>query len=322
MKDIQRMRRQRMSPEQVADSVAEQGRGFEVTPDIVRQLRGLGFRPAQIDAIKESSREPLLPGRSLATSDEEREDTFKQMKQVAVKSRAAIEPVQSQHVTLWAAKDLQRAYLPELQQLETFFHTKCAEPIRSGLDKRSTHVVLLKDRAEYGAWCRTMFDLFGKQFAVSDHPGANAHFRGEVLKAADILLAGFCAVSVGELPLDRAHRYVACGVAGMYFVQLANPLRCGPLQTGFEDGAEAVVFGSPSVMLCTIAYGEKTRGPAENRQAWSLLVQQRMATNQATPLGELLQMDHPQDVAAALRRGMDACGALEQATRQVRKTAA
>ena len=50
------MRRQRMSPEQVADSVAEQGRGFEVTADIARELRGLGFRPAQIDAIKESSR--------------------------------------------------------------------------------------------------------------------------------------------------------------------------------------------------------------------------------------------------------------------------
>ena len=98
----------------------------------------------------------------------------------------------------------------------------------------------------------------------------------------------------------------------MYFVQLANPLRCGPLQTGFEDGAEAVVFGSPSVMLCTIAYGEKTRGPAGNRQAWSLLVQQRMATNQATPLGELLQMDHPQMLQPHYAEGWTLVGLLNK----------
>ena len=36
-------------------------------------------------------------------------------------------------------------YLPDVQKLEKFFHTKCAEPIRSGLDKRSTHIILLKD---------------------------------------------------------------------------------------------------------------------------------------------------------------------------------
>ena len=123
------------------------------------------------------------------------------MKQVAVKSGAAIEPVQSQHVTLWAAKDIQQTYLPDVQKLEKFFHTKCAEPIRSGLDKRSTHVVLLKDHAEYEAWCRTMFDLFGKQFDEKDNPGANAHFRDEVLKLPAFYWREFCAISVGELPL-------------------------------------------------------------------------------------------------------------------------
>ena len=80
----------------------------------------------------------------------------------------------------------------------------------------------------------------------------------------------------------------------MYFAQLANPpRRLGfvSLQTGFIDGAENVVFGSPSLMFSVIAYGQQTRSPAGNRQAWSLLVQQRMATQRATPLGELLKMD-------------------------------
>ena len=54
MEDIQHMRRQRMSPEQVVENVAERGRDFEVTEEVVKSLRRLGFRPAQIDAIKEA----------------------------------------------------------------------------------------------------------------------------------------------------------------------------------------------------------------------------------------------------------------------------
>ena len=44
-------------------------------------------------------------------------------------------------------------------------------------------------------------------------------------------------------------------------------------------------------MFSAVVYGQQTRNPGENRQNWSLLVQQRMATRRATPLGELLQMD-------------------------------
>ena len=141
-----------------------------------------GAKPPEGDAIKDSSPEPIVPGKWLTTSDEQRDETFKEMKQVAVKSGADIEPIQSQHVTLWAAENNQQTYLRDVQKLETFFHTKCAEPIRSGLDKRSAHVVLLKDHAEYEAWCRAMFDLFGKQFDEKDNPGGNAHLRDEILK--------------------------------------------------------------------------------------------------------------------------------------------
>ncbi len=294
MEDIQHMRRQRMSPEQVVENVAERGRDFEVTEEVVKSLRRLGFRPAQIDAIKEAPSEPLVPGQSLSTSDEEREETLKELKLVAVKSRAKIKPIESQHVTLWAAEDAQQTYLRDVQKLEKFYHTRCAEPLRCGLDKRSTHVVVLKDHAEYHAWCQAMFDLFGKQFEQDDNPNAGAHFREEILKLRAFYWRDFCAISAAELPFDWARRYAVGGVASMYIAQLANPPRrfgFDPLQTGFVNGAENVVFGSPSLMFSVIAYGQQTRSPAGNRQAWSLLVQQRMATQRATPLGELLKMD-------------------------------
>lgn len=143
LKDIQQLRRQHLAPERVVEKAAEQGRSFEVTAEVAGELRRLGFRPAQIDAVKESSTEPLVPGKWLTTSEKRRNRTFKEMKQVAVKSGAAIEPIQSQHATLWADKENQQTYLPDVQNLEKFFHAKCAEPIRSGLDKRSTHIVLL-----------------------------------------------------------------------------------------------------------------------------------------------------------------------------------
>ena len=159
LKGIQEQVRQGISPEQVADNVAEQGRGFEVTAEVAGELRRLGFRPAQIDAIKESSAEPLVPGKWLTTSGKERDRFLKEVKLVAVKSKTGIQPIESQHVTIWATEDIQQTYLPDVQKLEKFFHTKCAEPIRSGLDNRSAHVILLKDHAAYEAWWRAMFKL-------------------------------------------------------------------------------------------------------------------------------------------------------------------
>jgi hypothetical protein len=296
LKDIQRLRHERVSPEQVVENVAEQGRAFEVTAEVAGELRRLGFRPAQIDAIKDSSSEPLVPGKWLTTSDEQRNQILKEMKQVAIKSKAAIEPMESQHVTLWAAKETQKTYLRDVQKLEKFFHTKCAEPIRSGLDKRSTHIVLLKDHAEYQAWCRAMFDLFGERFDEKDNPGGNAEFRSRALKGWELNWWAsdwwhFSAISVGEVSPEWARREVAANVGGMCFVQLAGPPRCDPLETGFADSAEAAVAGWPSVMYSKRNYHEEDRNLGADSRAWVLLVEQRMAMHRATPLGKLLEMD-------------------------------
>ena len=41
---------------------AEQGRAFEVTADIARELRTLGFSAAQVAAISPPDRDPSMPG--------------------------------------------------------------------------------------------------------------------------------------------------------------------------------------------------------------------------------------------------------------------
>jgi hypothetical protein len=296
LKEIQALRGRRMPAGEVAETLAERGRAFEVTTAVAGQLRRLGFTATQIEAVREAADEPLVAGKSLSSFEWQRDQIREEMKQVVAKSKLDIEPVESQHATLWAAKYLQHKCLADVQKVEKFFHTRCAEPIRSGLDKRTTHIILLKDHAEYEAWWRAMFALFGEQFEEEDNPGANAHFREEVLKRSAFYSNDFAVVCVAGLSADQMHRSVVAGVAGMYSMQLARPQRrqreLGALETGFINWIEAAVFGYPRVVFGAIVYHQETRFPANSAQAWGLLVRQRMARNGATPLAELLEMDH------------------------------
>ena len=79
----------------------------------------------------------------------------------------------------------------------------------------------------------------------------------------------------------------------MYFWQLARPphSKVRPLQTGFINAVESALYGSPISTFGAVAYGAATRYSGPGNSGWSVLVRQRMATKQATPLGELLKMD-------------------------------
>ena len=66
---------------------------------------------------------------------------------------------------LWAAKDIQDTFLPDIKKLEKMLESRFPEPIRSGLDPRSAHIVLIKRRYEYEKWIRAMFDVLeGPQY--------------------------------------------------------------------------------------------------------------------------------------------------------------
>jgi hypothetical protein len=291
LKDIMRMRHDRVPHDQIVDKVAERGLGFEVTATIASQLRRSGFRPAQVDAIKDSPTEPLVPGKGLPTTEKERNQTLREVKTITSNSRVEVTPIQSQHVTLWAAKDIQAIFLPTVEKLEKYFRTKCKEPIRSGLDKRSAHVILLKTRNDYERWIRAMFDLIGDRFESKDNPGAGAEFRASAVKSSAFPGVEFGVICLEDHRLDGAHRNAAACVGFMYFTQLARPRQYGPLSTGFANGAEVIVAGSPSIMLTNTAYREALRNLGADPRAWSVLVKQRMLTNQATPLDKLLKMD-------------------------------
>ena len=285
------MRRRPMPAGEFAETVAERGRGFEVTADVAGQLRSLGFTAALIDAVKELSDEPLVPGKSLATSNAQRDVFLKEMTQVAAKSGAAIAPSESQHVTLWAPKDMQETYLADLQKAEKFFHTKCGEPIRSGLDKRSTHIILLKDHAEYEAWWRAMLDLFGKQFEEKGNPGGNEQFRQQVLRGPLFHGDWFSVVSLAEMHPVWVHHNVAFSGDINTWHNWPRAKPGSALQVGFGNWAETAVYGAPVLMGSEIAYGRERTNLIVPVADWSLIVKERMRTGKATSPADLLKTE-------------------------------
>jgi len=90
---------------------------------------------------------------------------------------------------------------------------------------------------------------------------------------------------------DQLHRFVATGMGYMYFTQLVESQRHAPLATGFANGLEAVLAGTPSVMLFSNSYQNEGRNLGADGRAWIHLVQHRIATKEISPVGDLLQMD-------------------------------
>ena len=65
------------------------------------------------------------------------------VEQICKRSGAELSPVETVHFTLWAAKDIQATFLPDIKKLEKMLESSFPEPIRSGLEPRVAHIVLI-----------------------------------------------------------------------------------------------------------------------------------------------------------------------------------
>jgi 23S rRNA U2552 (ribose-2'-O)-methylase RlmE/FtsJ len=77
----------------------------------------------------------------------------------------------------------------------------------------------------------------------------------------------------------------------MTFTQLAESQHNEPLATGFANGLETFLAGSPRVMLFGNSYGNIDRDLGNDPGAWLHLVQQRIAARKVSGVRELLGMD-------------------------------
>ncbi len=147
-------------------------------------------------------------------------------------SGAELEPVETKHFTLWAAKDIQDTFLPDIKKLEKLLETHWPEPIRSGLDKRSAHIVLIKRRYEYEKWIRAMFEVCKDRFE-HDKQGLTIQQQLDfALKGPGLYCHEWVVYCLEGESSDHHHRTVGAAVGYLVLVQLgilpASPARCAP----------------------------------------------------------------------------------------------
>jgi hypothetical protein len=304
MRDVNRMCRQRVPYADIVGKATEQGIAFEVTPAVQNQLRRMGFNAEQIAAMqqaftprdqpgkndKEEPAEPIVPGQGLYSSEAQRDDILERIQKVNKASGADLQPAEARHITLWAAKKDLDAFLPDIKKLERFLETKCKEPIRSGLDKRAAHVVLIPRRYEFDRWLKASFEIIGDPFKDSNTPGGE-DLKKALMKGTAYVTENFAVICLEDQQLDLVRRLMATDVGYMTFMQLVESRSHDPLATGFANGLEALLMGSPTVMIFSNSYGNIGRNMGNDPLAWLHLVQQRIATKKVSSLRELLNMD-------------------------------
>jgi hypothetical protein len=307
LRDIARMRHDHVTPDQIVEKAADQGVDFSVTPGIEKQLSRLGFTPEHIEPIKqagtpeakaerESAKKAvaITPGAGLTTSDEQRDRVLEQITKITKLSGANVQQYPSRHVTVWAAKDDQAAFLPDVKKIERHLEGKCQEPLRSGLDKRAAHLLLLKTRYDYEKWVTAMFDVLpwtARLPDAHDAPEGNPELKALILKGTAYFAYNFVVICLEGQEAKLVHHRAAAGVGYMSFAQQITPQRHDPLVTGFANVCESLVTGSPITMIFGSSYQNLTRDLGNAPHAWLQLVQERMRTKKESSLRGLLLMD-------------------------------
>jgi hypothetical protein len=304
MSDIARLRHQRVSAKSIVNKATEQGVDFKVTPGIQKQLARLGFDADQIDAIRQASapREkpaggaadngpPIVAGEGLPGSEEQRKGVYERIAKIAKLSGVGLQPVAARHVTVWAAKDDRATVLPDIKKIENYLEGKCQEPLRSGLDKRSAHLVLLKTRYEYEKWVNAMYEVMPEAFKLRETPGGKADMKAAILKWSGFYTRNMAVLCAEGQEDERLRRLAVADLGYMNFVQQVDPGRHDPLATGFANGIESLLFGQPSVLLFSNSYHDENRDLGNETRDWLHLVQDRIRRRKATTVRALLMMD-------------------------------
>lgn len=305
LRDIAKMRQNRVPLNQIVEQAGERGVGFELTAAIQNQLRRMGFRPEHIAAFKEASETAaksakeapatekpgprLAPGQALRTSESQRLQDLEDIRKIVRLSGVFVQPVECQHVTLWTPKEIQAPFVQDIKKLETFLETRCKEPIRSGLDRRSAHIIVLRNRYEYEKWVQVMFEVVGDPYP--DNEAMNLQFKASVAKGFGYVPQRFGVFCLEGQQMEWIRRVVATGIGYMYFTQLVESQQIAPLATGFANGLESVLAGTPSVMLFSSSYHDENRNLGADNRNWMRMVQQRIAAKQVTAVEDLLQLD-------------------------------
>ena len=262
--------RPRMTPDDILGKALERGIDFEVTKPIHSQLAKLGFTPMQLESLKSAHGieplPPIVPGSQLLEDEATRDLFFKQIQEITGETAKDITPVQTPHLTLWAPKNLQPAVLAELKKLDLLMETKFQEPIRSGLDKRTAHIVLLRNGVETLKWIDKHYDVMK---VMTDEPGGKEAYVKRYING--VMLDQVCILNLEAFDLRRLPNNLGLYVGYMAMLQLSGYSADDPIVTGFANGIEGVLVGMPDTPIVAREYGAEDRNPNGGGKPWLMI---------------------------------------------------
>ncbi len=231
-----------------------------------------------------------MPGSGLPSSDELREELHERIVKIAKTTALNLPSVETRHMTLWAAKENQDPFLADIRKIEGFLEQKQAEPLRSGLDKRTAHLVVLKTHYEFEKWINALHDEAPETFQLPDAP-RHDDMKAAVLKSNSFYMRNLAVICLAEQDKQWPRRMAAAVVGYMNIAQQIEPGRLDPLATGFANAMEALVMGQPRMMIFSNSYHNENRELGNDARAWLRLVQDRVRTKKVSGVRELLRMD-------------------------------
>ncbi len=287
-KDVLQLR-QKMQPDDVLGQALARGIDFELTKPQMAQLGKLGFTVAQLENLQSAHGieplPPIVPGQHLLENEAQRDELFKKFEQITKETAPDLVPIETPHITLWAPKPLQNNVMVVLKKLDMLLETKFQEPIRSGLDKRTCHIVLLRNQAEALAWFDKYYDIMMVQ---NDDPDGKDGFLKRCTNGA--MTDRACVLNLASIQPQKLMNHLGVYVGYMALKQLSGYNKTDPLVTGFANGIEGVLVGIPETPIVSRSYGTEDKNPNGGGKAWPLIAKQRLATGKLTPPSALLKL--------------------------------
>lgn len=314
---IGKLRLAKTSNEQIIELAKQRGLAFEVDERAAGTLRAMRFSAAQVELLAKIADGRYAIEKKQAEEEarraEERRAQFEAMKPKAPKPGTAppgtnIGPRMSdawhnnvanrvkrihhasntntkfhpaETITVICSEKSAKVHLPDVKKTEQELRKKFDEPIKTGTDKRSAHIVLLDNTYDYENWVKAMFKVYaadGITFTGQD-PLAMA------LKGPAFFTPQMTIVDLSRVIAEHRRHHPVFSVGYLYMEQLMERRSPDALSNGFGNYCERLLFDQPKIRLNS--YADREIGG--EAKPWAQVVQEQLADDKLPEIDNVLR---------------------------------
>jgi len=312
LKDIGKLRLERKTTAQIIELAKERGLAFQVDKEGAAALRAMQFKADDIDlltriadgryaaeqkktaedAARAEAEKPTAPKPGTAPagvtagprmSNAQHEANAKRAERIWTASNTTTKMFPAETVTLVASEKTSKAHLPNLKKLEVELRKRFGEPIKTGTDKRSAHIVLLDTRYEYERWVKAMFEIYAKDGMKWTNPDAEKI----ALKGPAFLTPTMTVDDMSALTPQQQNHQPVFSLGYLYGCGLMEGKSPDAITNGLGNVGEAIIFGMPTYRVNDPSYmGRELNAKAGD---WAQMVRDRLNNKKLSKLDSVLR---------------------------------